>query len=59
MLLLRINTYFCLSVRHLMPYTVPNSILGLILLPRLTESVLLRAINSLQYLSPALGFIKY
>ena len=46
-LLLRINTYFCLSIKCLIPYTVPNFILSLILLLYLTRSALLRAINNL------------
>ena len=46
-LLLKINTRFSLSVRHLMPYIVLNFILSLMLLLYLIRFVLLRAINGL------------
>jgi hypothetical protein len=59
MLLSRTNTHSRSSVRYLMPYIVPNSIQSLILLPCLTGFVLLKVISGLQYLLPALGFMRY
>ena len=47
MLPLRTNNRSYLSARRLTPYMALNSILSLILLPRLIGSVLLKAISSL------------